>query len=396
MIFFLTHRLTALEIIGQYNGKEPLSLLLRHYFSMHRKHGSSDRRHITHLVYSYFRLGHSMDFSDPVLRMQVAIFLFCEKPETVPEGLLPSEWVLQWHSTCENRIHFLCQHIKAFFPEKVFPWTSLLHDRIPSSDIRQLLFNQPDLFLRVRPGKLDLVSRQLQKASIPFRTLPGNCLALKNRSRASEVIRLDRDAVVQDYSSQRLQELLPSKDQLPDNFKFWDSCCASGGKTLLAYDYYGQQLTIYASDLRAQILLNFKKRLKIAAVSDFKVYCIDLSELVKPPANFPALFDLVWCDAPCSGSGTWGRTPEASAFFKEECLDGFVRLQSAILRSVVRFVQPGGFLLYSTCSLFRRENEDHLRQLEMAGFSLVKERMILGYPEGADSLYGMLLKKNPS
>jgi 16S rRNA (cytosine967-C5)-methyltransferase len=68
-------------------------------------------------------------------------------------------------------------------------------------------------------------------------------------------------------------------------------------------------------------------------------------------------FDRVLVDAPCSGSGTWRRNPEARWRFSETDLESLLLLQASILESAARLVRPGGRLTYATCSLLREENE---------------------------------------
>ena len=67
---------------------------------------------------------------------------------------------------------------------------------------------QPDLFLRLRPGKEEAVQEKLKSAGIEFKKLTDGCIALPNASKADEFIKLNEEAVVQDYSSQQVGELM--------------------------------------------------------------------------------------------------------------------------------------------------------------------------------------------
>src|SRR6185295_449101 len=80
-------------------------------------------------------------------------------------------------------------------------------------------------------------------------------------------------------------------------------------------------------------------------------------------AGLAAHMDLVLVDAPCTGSGTWRRRPDAKWRLTRRQLDARLAEQQAILQDAARFVKPGGRLVYITCSLFREEN-----QLQIAGF----------------------------
>ena len=62
-------------------------------------------------------------------------------------------------------------------------------------------------------------------------------------------------------------------------------------------------------------------------------------------------------DAPCSGSGTWRRNPDAKWRLEEKDIEELIPLQAGILASASRLVRPGGRLVYATCSLFFEEDE---------------------------------------
>ena len=84
-------------------------------------------------------------------------------------------------------------------------------------------------------------------------------------------------------------------------------------------------------------------------------------------------FDRVLVDAPCSGSGTWRRNPEAKWRFWEENLAELTALQASILASAGRLVAPGGRLIYATCSLLEEENEAQVETFlaQTSGFTIL-------------------------
>ncbi|MEE4187263.1 MAG: RsmB/NOP family class I SAM-dependent RNA methyltransferase, partial [Roseobacter sp.] len=71
-----------------------------------------------------------------------------------------------------------------------------------------------------------------------------------------------------------------------------------------------------------------------------------------------APFDLVLCDAPCSGSGAWRRSPEAKWTFTPQALDALVEVQQDILKRAADLTSPSGSLVYATCSVLKAENEN--------------------------------------
>ena len=72
------------------------------------------------------------------------------------------------------------------------------------------------------------------------------------------------------------------------------------------------------------------------------------------------LFDLVLCDAPCSGSGTWRRTPEAKWALTPDRLADLSSIQASVLDQAMHHVKPGGELVYATCSVLQSENMDQI------------------------------------
>lgn len=90
---------------------------------------------------------------------------------------------------------------------------------------------------------------------------------------------------------------------------------------------------------------------------------------------------LILLDAPCSGSGTWGRHPEGKWRMKPEEVDANAKLQAQLLDRAVEIVQPGGVVAYMTCSAFRRENE------EVVASIFAKRKDVVELPVKADQKF---------
>jgi 16S rRNA (cytosine967-C5)-methyltransferase len=122
---------------------------------------------------------------------------------------------------------------------------------------------------------------------------------------------------------------------------------------------------------------------------------IDLTKQL--PSSFRDTFSLIWADVPCSGSGTWSRTPEQLYFFDKGTLTRFKELQRSILQNALQRLRPGGYLLYSTCSVFATENEQQVVWLEdEMGLSCLEQQLFDGSAQHADTLYAALLQKRHS
>ncbi|HYK56845.1 MAG TPA: Fmu (Sun) domain-containing protein, partial [Flavisolibacter sp.] len=104
-------------------------------------------------------------------------------------------------------------------------------------------------------------------------------------------------------------------------------------------------------------------------------------------------FDLVICDAPCSGSGTWSRTPEQLKFFKKEKIEQYAQLQKSIALNAAKSVKLQGYFLYITCSVFKKENEEVVAFIKAnTPLQLVSSKYFMGYDRRADTLFAALFR----
>jgi 16S rRNA (cytosine967-C5)-methyltransferase len=91
---------------------------------------------------------------------------------------------------------------------------------------------------------------------------------------------------------------------------------------------------------------------------------------------------------PCTGSGTWARTPESCYFFHAASVADYARRQEAILRNACAYLKEDGRIIYITCSVFRAENEDVIEAVAAQGhMKIISAGLINGLPSGADALF---------
>jgi 16S rRNA (cytosine967-C5)-methyltransferase len=151
---------------------------------------------------------------------------------------------------------------------------------------------------------------------------------------------------IQDIGSQLLGLLLPEGELLID------LAAAPGGKSIsaVAHGRSRRSLAVDRSSRRLVMVAQNARRLGFLEVSpvagDFRV----------PPLP-EGRFDRVLLDAPCSGTGTLRKNPEIRYRISAEAIERLSRAQEEALRAASRLLSPGGFLLYSTCSLEQEENE---------------------------------------
>ncbi len=136
-----------------------------------------------------------------------------------------------------------------------------------------------------------------------------------------------------------------------------DFCAGGGGKTLALAAQMANTGQLWAYDADARRLAETVRRAQRAGVRNLQVRSPIQPEAL---AGLESRMDLVFVDAPCTGSGAWRRHPDAKWRLTPQQLERRVAEQDAILAAAARFVKPGARLIYVTCSLFAEENEDRV------------------------------------
>jgi 16S rRNA (cytosine967-C5)-methyltransferase len=294
--------------------------------------------------------------------------------------------------TIDAKIEIISELYSGFQLSGFFP----CHASI-SADIDQHAFSlhhlrKPSFFLRVRPLKRDKVLAALKAQSIPAKLVGDIAIRIDANVDVEKVIDLDVDAVVQDISSQKTINLLTDIQSAPTTI--WDACAGSGGKSIMLADHF-RKVGLYVSDIREEILEELERRFKLAGIVAQKLFCTDLQHPMSTQvakSNLPeGGVDLIVADVPCSGSGTWGRTPELLRSFDQTMIIEYQFMQKSIVSRLPAQLKPGGHLLYITCSVFKEENDEVVDYIEQSlGLGLVRKEMISGINEGGDHLFAAL------
>ena len=144
--------------------------------------------------------------------------------------------------------------------------------------------------------------------------------------------------------------------------------------------------------MRTSIIHNLKKRFEKAGIKNYKSFVADIRNSQLQIAN--SEFDLIICDAPCTGSGTWSRTPEQLYFFQSKKIEDYATLQQKIVSNAIKYLKEQGYFLYITCSVFKAENEDIVKFIqEKFQLTLIKKELLKGYNKKADTMFAALFKK---
>lgn len=376
---------SAAQVIGQYQAQEPLAIWLKNFFAADKKFGSRDRKQISHLAYCYYRLNRATQGMDLHEALLLALFLCSDAPQLVLQQLRP-KWNELIQSSLEEKLLVTGLQLES---KGLFPWLEHLGGNINGDVYAKSLLVQPDLFIRVRPGYYNQVMKKLEQSGLSFQEEDDYAIRLPNGSKIEQLLRINDEVVIQDLRSQDVfKGFMPFRPE--SSLQVWDCCAASGGKTILFHDLF-RGSRIQASDIRASIVANLKKRLQEAGIRTDDVFIADLTQ---PNEATPQGMDVVICDAPCTGSGTWARTPEQNYFFKEEKIAAYAGVQQSILSKAAQSVRKGGWLIYITCSVFREENEENVKAfVGNHPFSIMDQRYLTGFDEKADTLFAVVFQR---
>ena len=190
---------------------------------------------------------------------------------------------------------------------------------------------------------------------------------------------------IQDFNSASLYKSL----DLKENDILLDVCSAPGSKLFNCLDILKPR-NCYANDLhkhRLDLIKHMASKLGFDGIN----YLNYDGTLLKDKINVK--FDKIMLDAPCSGLGVIGRKPDLKFHIKPENLDELQEIQFNLLMSVKDMLKVGGVLLYSTCTLNRKENDRLIRKFlsEEYSFELIKEETIIN--NMGDCFYYAKLKK---
>jgi 16S rRNA (cytosine967-C5)-methyltransferase len=169
--------------------------------------------------------------------------------------------------------------------------------------------------------------------------------------------------VIQDEASQLVTGLLAP---LPGE-RILDGCSAPGGKATDMAERMSGQGEIFAVDVSREKLARVEEACSRLGIRSVRTVKADASRPLPPPVQGP--FDRILADVPCSGFGTLRKHPDLKWRRGPDDISRLAGLQKAILGNLSAYLKPGGALVYSTCTVFREENED------------VVESFLAGHPD---------------
>lgn len=245
-------------------------------------------------------------------------------------------------------------------------------------DAANALRDRADVFLRVNSIKCDVSEAQTRHKEEGIETEPHplstSALVVKTNARRVAQSAAYKEGLVelQDVASQAVCDFL----NLPTHGRILDYCAGGGGKSLAMAAK--TQAKIYAHDADFKRMSDLPSRAKRAGVT---IQTVDNASINAP-------YDMVLCDVPCSGSGSWRRSPDGKWALSNDKLAALLQTQADILETASKLVAQGGELAYATCSLFTSENADQVAKFvnNNSAWRLIEDHQFLPQ-DGGDGFY---------
>lgn len=398
----------AIELLGAIEGASarPADAVANDYFRARRFIGGGDRRAVSDLVGRVLRTYRRLTWwlaDKPTPRLLVAASLLLEGGgmaevasvytggQFAPVALAPSEQAALRRLQGRSLEHAsMPDAVRLEMPDWLLPHLSPRYD---DAELGALLAPAPlDLRVNLLKGTRDearaaLAAERLEAVATPFSPWG---LRIEGRKQVTNGAAFRSGLVeIQDEGSQLVAVLVGSAPGM----RVADWCAGAGGKTLAIAMMMQNRGQLLACDVSGARLDGAVRRLRRAGVHNVERHLIEPGD--KWAKRRGGSFDRVLVDAPCTGTGTWRRNPDARLRLRESDLAELLPKQAAIMDQAGGLVRIGGRLVYATCSLLPEENEDQVSAFlaRHPGFVLVP--LLRAWP-GAPPNAGDFLSLTPA
>lgn len=362
----------------------PVSEALKDWGVKHRFAGSGDRTAIGNLVYDTLRrrssVAHIMDDKSPRAAVFATYALGWGKGIDGLKAALsdphapPALTETEEEHLAANSLEGAPVHVAADIPE----WLTTAFERVFGNNLieeaRSLSERAPvDLRVNTIKGDRAKASAQLDSLHVEPTGLSPMGLRIKVGSGSAKAPHVESEPAyikglveIQDEGSQIAALIAaPQADE-----QVLDLCAGAGGKSLALAALMGNKGQLYAYDAEKRRMKDLYERQARAGARNIQPRSPGKDEVL---ADLEGRIDLVLVDAPCSGTGTWRRRPDAKWRLTEAYLETRMKEQDSVLDDAARFVKTGGRIVYITCSVLADENEDRIEAFlkRHEGFTVV-------------------------
>ena len=390
---------SAIELLGLVlEGERPADAVANDYFRTRRFIGSGDRRAVAERTWRVLRGYRRLSWwlrDQPTPRLLIAASLVLDGGTLddftggrfAPEALAPSERAVLRRLEGRSLDHpSMPDGVRLEVPDWIV-------GRIAPEDLRALL-EPATLDLRVNLLK---VTRDEARAALAgegvetvLTPLSPWGLRVDGRRQVTTGAAFRGGLVeIQDEGSQLVAALVDARPSM----RVADLCAGAGGKTLALAMTMQNRGQLIACDVSAARLDNAVQRLRRAGVHNAERHLLVRGD--KWIKRHAEQFDRVLVDAPCTGTGTWRRNPDARLRLGEDDMAELLPKQMAILDQAGSLVRKGGRLVYATCSLLAEENEDQVTAFlsRHSGFAQTDVLALSPARHGTDGFFAAVLER---
>jgi 16S rRNA (cytosine967-C5)-methyltransferase len=374
------------SLLSTYKGEMPLANFLKFYFKKHPILGSRDRKILSEMAYCYYRSAKGLSPLSLSLSEKInSALLLSESNLPQIKQFLPEQIQSLYGKSFEESSKALQEQEIKFDFDRLCSKEIVFSEGINKADWLRSMLSRPKLFLKVVPQYYNEVLQLLKEALLVFETFDECGIALPNGTSVEKILS-PKMYRIQDASSQQTAKFF----QVKNNESCWDCCSGAGGKSLLVKDIAPRSL-LSVSDVRKSILENLAERFRLYGYPIPERLLLSVADAQQTQSILTnRRFDHIIADVPCSGSGTWARTPEQLYYFDAATLCSFSKRQKEIAHNALRYLRPnGGTFTYITCSVFAEENEAVVTDIleKNSALKLVQQKLINGLTSAADSMY---------
>ncbi len=353
------------------NRRQPVKLAVRDWGKRSRYAGAKDRAFVSGLVLDALRrknsIAHAMGADDPrALVLGALRFGWGMNPRDIEKAAYDEHGPTPL-SDGEREALILAPdpsapaHVRGDFPEWLTPGMVRVFGEDAPVECAAMAVRAP-VDLRVNTLKADV--EKLERPLHSVRAEPSGilCHAFHVPARDPSEREASLEAIpayskgwveVQDAGSQ----IAAAAANLKPGEQVLDYCAGGGGKTLAMAAAMAGKGQVFAYDIDGRRLSALIPRLKRSGAHNVQLCHPDTPDVLAP---LEGAMDCVFIDAPCSGTGTWRRKPETKWRLTERSLAKRLEEQAEILCAAVKYVRPGGRLIYVTCSFLIEEDEDQV------------------------------------
>ena len=336
----------VLELIGEiFKDKSPADGIINNYLRERKYIGSGDRRFITETVWKIIRHRRRLEFEAGSKEARKILLVFLKDEdldlifgagEYAPPALSKEEKI--WMKNLKEEVYPV--DVESECPEWLFA-------KIKDVALLKSLNEPASADLRVNAGSREQVLQDLRREGLFFAPTPYSPIGIRSSERVNlnNCIAYKEGVVeVQDEASQLAAILCDVKPE----HKVIDYCAGAGGKSLAIASLLNGKGKIEAHDVDWHRLEQIKPRLERLNIKNV----VPVWELSDKD------YDRFIIDAPCSGTGTWRRSPDAKFRLTPEKLNELTKIQSQLLEFALENTRVGGRVVYITCSILPDEDEN--------------------------------------